>query len=218
MSRRPTLQAVPPEPDDTRTQALNDFVTATGSADFTRLIQRGRERDATYHMELTDGRTIKLGTIDTIWSQAELARTLAVTTGRVIRTIKPPKWRDLIAVLIMAATDIDDDPADNQLETTREWLRLYLARATPITRDQAATNRLPFTETDALHIHPEHFARFIRTEIGENIRLKDIRSQLHDAGYRARKITFNRDGNRDQRTSAIYFAGPGPDDTPECSE
>lgn len=191
---------------DLRREAIDGFVAATGAPPFERLVQRGRERDsATYVMELTDGRHIKLGGIDRLWSQAELSKTLAVVTNKVLKRLKTGDWQDMMALLIGAATDVDERPEETRAAQIREWIDMYLPATPNVDRDQAATKRLPFLEDDRLHIHPQELAQFIRRELGEIVSLADVRGMLVDAGYEPLKIGFNRNGERARRTTAIYY-------------
>lgn len=191
-------------PNGDTAKALNAFQKLTGCPAFTRIVQRGRDRDlATYSLELADGRTITIGTVDKLWSPDQFGKAVFVATQIAIKRVKLADWQNALAAL----ADIIETQTDG--EAIADWLARYLPRSNSLAdREAAVPAREPFTEDGRLHVHPDHFAGFIRREVGEQIRLKDVRALLEELGYQSVKINYSPDGTRTARTSARYMREP----------
>lgn len=188
-----------------REQALAAFVQATAGPDITHITQRGRDQDARFTITLRDGRDIHIGTIDTLWSQAKLARALAVTTGTVIQPLKPAEWRTAIAALIHHAVQVHETPDETGQAILRDWIAAYAANAAE-TRDDSAILKEPFTHDGHLHIYAQGLARYIRRESGDKVNLADLYATLADLGFHRAKINVR--SSAGTRSSVSYYRGP----------
>lgn len=190
---------------DQRDLAINAFVQATAGPDITRITQRGRDQDARFTFTLRDGRTIHIGTIDTLFSQAKLARALAVTTGTVIEPLKPAEWRQCIAALIHYAVEVHETPDETGQAILRDWIAAYAANAAE-TRDDSAILKEPFTHDGHIHIYAQGLARYIRRESGDKVNLSDLYATLADLGFTRTKINIK--ASAGARSSVSYYRGP----------
>lgn len=194
--------------DDDRERAVRGFAIATGCPPIRRLLQRGLERDdAVLFLELDDGRTVKLGSIDRLWSQTEFHKTVSVAVIAPLALVKADSWRTLVAALLAHGRDVEEHGGSDR-ETVEEWLRLYLSRSSVATRDQAAGGREPFVEDGDQHISADHFARFVRMQVGEQVKRRDLQHMLEAAGFTSTQVAYYRDEKRTQRAVARYMRGP----------
>lgn len=200
--------------DDPQTETLAAFAIACGLPDIARITQRGREPDtARYTIEFTDGRSVRVGTIKTLWSRVELSKALAVTIQRVIAPMKPAEWNEVVGALIMHGIDVEETPDESFQDTVREWLSRYADRATNgngNSHQEAASIRAPFIRDGELHVSATEFAKYVRREYSESsIKLPELRQALSDLGYAATHISFDRGrGATKTRSSASYYRGP----------
>jgi len=187
-----------------REKIIQAFCELAGCPRFTRLIRRGHDRElATYYLQLADGRLVTIGSVDKLWSPTEFGKAVFAATDIVIKRLTLDKWQNAIGAL---ATTIETQADD---EAISDWVSRYLPTTNSrADRDTAAAAREPFIEDGRQHIHPEHFATFIRREVGEQIRLKDVRALLEELGYQPVKVNYSPDGTRSSRTSARYMRGP----------
>lgn len=205
-----------------RATVIHEMRTETKlDAKFRRVVQRGRDPEtAEFLLELDDGRLVKLGTFDGLWSQARFAKALAVATGYVPETLKPGDWRKHLAALLAHATDIED--VEDVAGEAEDVISLYLRHkgehvpddgtdVSPEVRANAADQLAAFRFEGDLHIHPQDLANFVRRVLGEQgFKLSQARTILRDAGYTPVRVTFDRAGDRSQRTTARYYAGKEP--------
>jgi hypothetical protein len=194
--------------DELRAEVTDNFCELTGLPEIERLVQRGRDpATARFTMHLTDGNRVTVGTIETLWSQAKLAKVMAVTTGRIVRACKPADWRNAIGALIMHATDVEEAPEEALSDRTLDWLEQYLAGAATADRDGAVDRREPFTDSGDVWVHVEHFARWLRREYSEQVAVSDLRLALVDLGFTSDRVQYNANGSgaTRKRTTARYF-------------
>jgi hypothetical protein len=192
-----------------RADTLEAFAELTKIEDINRVVQRGRDpQTARYTFEFTDGREIRIGTINTLWSQTELGKVFAVTIGQVILPCKPNDWRTAIAALIAHATDVIETPDETYEATVLDWLKRYAAHATT-DRDGAATNGAPYIDDARLHVSASDLARYVRREYSEQVKLHELRQALADLGFERVTIHYVR-GTTDNpvRSSTSYYQAP----------
>lgn len=209
----------PPTPGQLRAGALQAFNQETGLHDLTGIGQRGRDPDtARFTLHFAGGVDVRIGTITTLWSQAELAKVLAVAIGRVPLAVKPADWRAIIGLLVAHVVDVDEAPDEAFEASVRDWLARYAERAVNGNTDhtEAAALRAPFTKlTEAgeneLYVSATEFATAIRRQWDPHIKNNEIRTALSDIGYQVTHISYyhGHNGNK-TRSSASYFHGPHP--------
>jgi hypothetical protein len=195
--------------DDMRNDALHAFAEVIGLPQLDRVIQRGRDpQTARFSFILDGGTEIRIGTIDTLWSQAQLCKVLAVTAGVVPLPCKPNDWRTSIGGLVRHAVDVHETPDETFEETVRDWVKTYAQRATT---DQAGAvpRREPFTRDNELYLTASSFAKYVRREYSELLRLPDLRQALADLGFHTTPISYDRpSGNGRDRSSVSYYHAP----------
>lgn len=194
-----------------RQEALDLFAHYTGIEGLIRLVQRGRDPlTARFVFEMSDGARVRVGSIDKLWSQAEIGKSLAVAIGRVPLPVKTSEWRQLVAVLVRHATDIEEAPDQALADRLLDWLDQYITGAATTDRDGAVQRREPFVEDGDLWVHAGHLARWVRREYSEQVSDVDVRGALADLGFAAARVTFNETGTGKtrKRTTARYRRGP----------
>lgn len=194
---------------DTKSIALGAFADLLHLPPLAGLAQRGRDPEtARYTLALQDGRTVRIGTIKILWSQAELARVLAVTLGIVPPSIKADDWRNAIAALIRHVVDVEETPGETFEDAVREWAIAYGHQATT-DRDGAARRGDPFHDDGDIHLTAGGLARYIRREYSEQVRLADLRQALVDVGFERITIRYDRNpkgtGDERKRSSTSYY-------------
>jgi hypothetical protein len=192
---------------DDREEVLARFSRATGIPSLTRVTQRGRDLDtARYTLHLDDGRQIRIGTLDRLWSRTEMAKLMLATCGIIVTRCKAADWQDAISVLIARGVDVEEITGEAFEDSVREWLDSYLATHPPSQdRAGAATQQLPFTEGDQVHVAASHLAKYIRREYSENVQLRPLREALSDLGLQRQTIYYEKRSGK--RTSASYYVG-----------
>lgn len=195
---------------DPRTETLHDFADLTGLDEIRGLIQRGREDGtATFHFHFTDGRTVRVGGADTLYSQTKLNRVFAVSLGTPLRPMKPADFRGGVDALIRFATDVHETPDEGLAAQVRNWLDLYIDDAASTDRDGAAAQREPFTDNKTLYVSADHLARWIRRQYSEQVKTSDVRQALAEIGFAVTKVSYDRGPrNNRRRTSASYYSAP----------
>lgn len=207
----------PADPEAQRAATLAAFQALTGLHDLQTVTQRGRDPEtARFTLHFAGDTTIRIGTIKVLWSQAELAKVLAVAIGRVPFAVKPNDWKAAIGALFADVVDVEETPDEAFEDTVREWLGRYADRATNGNSDhaEAAAARAPFIKSDdhgrpELYIAATELAKYIRREYSETVRLPELRQALADLGYRTAHVSFDRGrGATRRRSSASYYVGP----------
>jgi hypothetical protein len=197
--------------DELRTEVTDAFCTLTGLPDIDHVAQRGRDpATARFTLHLTDGARVPVGTIETLWSQAKLAKVMAVITGRIVKPCKPTDWRNAIGALIMHATEVHETPEELLDARARDWLAQYLAGAATTDRDGAAGRREPFTDNGDIWVHADHFARWLRREYSEQVPVADVRLAPTEISFVADRVQYNSSGSGKERrrTTARYYRAP----------
>lgn len=192
---------------DERQDTLNDFATLTGFEGIKRLTQRGRDRaNARYTVELHDGQQIRIGTIDTLWSQAELGKVALVTLGISLTPVKNSDWRAVIGALIVQATDVEEADDERYEETVREWLAGYAAKATA-DRNGAAATGAPFHDNGDTYITANELAKYVRRNYSETVKLVELRQALKDLGFERATVNYEKPGRNGHRarSSTSYY-------------
>lgn len=173
-----------------------------------RLVQRGRDPEvARYTLEFADGRAVRIGTIKILWSQAELAKVLAVSIGCVPAPVRNEDWRNGIRALILHCTDVEETPGETFEATVLEWVRAYSSRASS-DREGAAPNGEPFNDSGSgkLYITAGNLARYVRREYNEPVKLYDLRQALRDNGFEQATVHWERNvGRGKKRSSTSYY-------------
>jgi hypothetical protein len=121
---------------------------------------------------------------------------------------KPNDWRTSIGGLVRHAVDVHETPDETFEETVRDWVKTYAQRATT---DQAGAvpRREPFTRDNELYLTASSFAKYVRREYSELLRLPDLRQALADLGFHTTPISYDRpSGNGRDRSSVSYYHAP----------
>lgn len=199
----PHLQPVP-DPDKRRL-ALDLFAQLAELPRVERFVQRGREPEsARYTMEMADGRSVRVGTIKVLWSQAEMGKVLAVTIGCVPPPIEAKDWRKVISAIINHAVDVDEAPGETFADTVRDWLGDYTQHANSTDINACAAAGKPYVDDDWLHINATRFAVFIRQRYNTAVKDRELREALTDLGFERRTVHYTRSGKRS--TTSFYVA------------
>lgn len=176
-----------------------------------RLVQRGRDPvEARYTLHLADGRTVRIGTIKVLWSQAELSKVLAVALGIVPFQVDAKDWRAAIRALINHCTDVEETPGETFEATVLEWVRAYTTRASS-DREGAPPAGDPFTDGGKLYITASALAKFVRREYGEQVKLYDLRVALRDNGFEQETVHYTKNTagrGAAKRSSTSYYMAP----------
>lgn len=194
---------------DLRRQMLDQFAVRTGLPAIQRVVQHGTEPGtARYTFEFADGREVRVGGIDILWSRASLSKVLAVTIQTVVAPLKPADWMEAVGGLVQHAVDVEERPGETFQDAVEEWLAVYLNRATS-DKDGAASMRAPFVSDNEAHLHAETFAKHIRREYSEQIRLPELRQALVDLGFERTTVHYQtRAGTTTKRSTASYYRAP----------
>jgi hypothetical protein len=193
--------------NEPRDEALARFCHVAGIPQLTAITQRGRDPEtARFTFHFADGQQVRIGTIKTLWSQAELAKVLAVTVGCVPEPVKAADWRTVLAVLIRDAVNIEEVTGEDFQDSVREWLERYLAgHGLEADHQGAAAHGLPHIHEGELYVTASHLAKYIRREYSENVTLVQLRTALTDLGLQRQTVMFNKAG---KRSSTSYYVGP----------
>jgi hypothetical protein len=197
---------------DVRHQALeafNDIIGVDGTNRIIRIVQRGRDpQTARFTFTLADGRDIRIGTIDTLWSQIQLGKVVAVTMSASLIPVEPKDWRIAIAMIVRHAIDVTEPDGENYEDTVLDWLTRYTPYATT-DRDGAASSGSPFLEAGEIWISATNFAKHIRREYTEQVKLPELRQALADLGFTRKTINYVRGaGHTSTRSTASYYHAP----------
>jgi hypothetical protein len=195
-------------------EAFNDIIGVEANNRIASIVQRGRDpQSARFTFTLTDGRVIRIGTIDILWSQPQLGKVVAVTMSASLIPVEPKDWRIAIAMLVRHVIEVEETPGETLEDTVADWLQRYAGHAST-DRDGAATTGAPFIHDGYLHINASDFAKYIRREYTEQIKLGDLRQALADLHYERCAINYVRGtGNNAKRSSTSYYRAPHTDGT-----
>lgn len=204
----------PDDPDAARAATLAAFNSLTGLHDLERITQRGRDPEtARYTLHLAGDRQVRIGTIKVLWSQAELAKVLAVAIARVPQAVAAKDWRGVIGAVVSDVVEVEETPDEAFEDTVADWLGRYADRATN-DHQEAAAHRQPFIRDGELYISATDFAQAIRRQWDPGVKLPELRQALADLGYRTTHVSFERGrGKHKTRSSASYYHGPHPAET-----
>jgi hypothetical protein len=196
--------------------AFNELIGVEGPNRITAIGQRGRDpQTARFTFTLGDGRTIRIGTIDTLWSQPQLGKVVAVTMSASLIPVEPKDWRISIAMLVRHVIEVEETPGESLEDAVSDWLGRYMGIAST-DPDGAAATGAPFIEDAYLHVNASDLARYIRREYTEQIRLNDLRQALADLGYERVTINYVRgEGKNRRRSSTSYYRAPIEKDSAE---
>lgn len=198
----PKLRAVP-SPTKKRL-ALDLLSTRAEIGKIERIVQRGREPEtARYTIEMADGRTVRVGTIRVLSSQAEMGKVLAVTIGCMPPPIEAKDWRLLVTAIVNHALEVDEAPGETFADTVRDWLADYAKDAGTDANGCCATRR-PFVDDGWLHIHVADLARSIRRQYSASVKEGELRVALADLGFE--RVTMNYTRGQKRSTTSYYRA------------
>lgn len=192
-----------------RAEAVELFNIVSG-LQVRRLVQRGRDPEtARLTLEMSDGTIVKVGTFEKLLSRAQFDRVVAATVGQLTSPCTPAEWKGAVARLVRYATDVTETPDETLASRVDDWLDQYAAEARS-DRDGAAKRREPFLD-ETLHVHAEHFTRWLKREYSEQIPAIDVRGALADLGYEPVRIqwtTTTGRGKTKTRKQARYMRAP----------
>lgn len=190
---------------DKREEALAIFRDATGLEELQGVIQEGRNPDtAVYTLDFGPGQRVRLGNVDTLWSQATFAKRL-LPAGYGPESVKASEWRPIIQSLVLHAAEVRESPDDTYESTVLDWLRAYTSRASS-DRDGAAPNGEPFIDGDTLHVTATDLARYVRREYSETVKLAELRQGLRDLGFEQHTVRYRISaGKNSHRSSSTSY-------------
>lgn len=192
-----------------RQTAVQLFRDASGIP-VTRLVQRGRDPEtARLAIELEDGRLVKLGGAEQLISRARFDRITMVAVGKLTHPCTPAEWKQVVAMLVQHACDVEETEGEDLASRLEDWVDQY-ARDATVDRDGAIKHRAAFVDDGRVHVHAEHFTRWLKREYSETLAAADIRAGLAELGWEPVRFDYNAAGRgkRRQRTTARYFRGP----------
>lgn len=193
-------------PEDRRTLTA-EISRLLGIPGVTRFVQYGRDRaSARITMYLDDSRAVRLGPVDTLFSQSEFQKAILVGLGIMPTRQTTNEWRDLIGAIFVAGMDVEEDPDATTTGRVLEWLRAgYVDRAVP-KDDEVIQAREPYTAEDGIYVCVESLRKYVRLEHSDIIGSEELRAALRDLGAERVTVSFRRatGGN----TSASYYCIP----------
>lgn len=198
-----------------RDEALAAFSTLTGLPLLAGIEQHGREPEtARYVLRFADGRTVRIGRVDILFSRAKLNQVLAVAIQRTAEPCKPAEWADAVAAIVRHVVDVIERPGERFEDSVTDWLQSYVAHAgTDI--ESAAPMEAPFIADGHMHVHAGNFALFIRREYVERVDLSDLRRALVDLGYERSTVYYTHAKKRNSKSYYRYTAnGNSPTNEP----
>ena len=190
-------------PTDKRRAALDLFATLLELPAVERITQRGREADARFTIAFADGRVVHVGTVKTLWSQAQMAQVLGVAVGCVPPPIEAKDWRKMISALFNHAIEVDETPGETFCDTVRDWLTGYLQSAST-DRDGALAARKPFHADEEYGLALTDLTVHIRRNYSAPVKEAELRVALADLGFDLRRMHYSRRGRR--TTTSYYVA------------
>lgn len=191
---------------DHRTIALTVFAASTGFDKLARILQRGRDiQTARFSIQLADGRVVRVGNADTLWSYTKFSQVMAVALSAPLEYVKPSDWREIVNGLIAAATDVEEPTGETYEDTVTDWLRRY-AHGARSDKDGAAAQGSPFIDDGELYISANDFAKYVRRDYSEQVKITELRQALGDLGYERTTVMYSRPGGK--RSSTSYYRGP----------
>lgn len=195
MSAPEPLRAAPPL--DRRRKALDIFAGICGLPKIDRLVQRGEEAEtAEFSMILADGRRVRIGTIDTLWSHAQLCKVLIVATQRSIPPMKPTEWAKIRDKLI-EGVEVDKTGGERHADIVLEWLQAYAEQASN-DPEGAMVRREPFVLDGHLYVAVTGFATAARRRSGASVKEAEIRRALIELGFERQSMNCGRGAKRTQ--------------------
>lgn len=197
-----------PTKEEISTEVLRQFAAASGMPPIDRIVQEGTDAaTARYTIHFTGGPAVRIGTIDTLWSQAELSKVLIVAIQCPVAYCKPLEWTARIGVLARFVIEVREEAGETFEDAVAEWLDPYLSSATS-DKEGAAAGGMPFTEDDHLHVTATDLVRFIQREYGERVKRADIIRALRDLGFQRTKIDYATRGGGHSSKSYYRIAIP----------
>jgi len=193
-----------------RAETLERFARVARLPPIARVVQRGRDPEtARYTIHLTDGREVRVGNVEVLFSRAKLSKVLAVTIQKALAPIKAGDWADMINILVEAAVEVEETPGETYEETVRNWTRHYIDMGATSDRNGAAAQGSPFHDDGHVHLTADGLARYIRREYSEQVKLHELRTALRDLGFERVTIHYVRGGkNTEKRSSTSYYQAP----------
>jgi hypothetical protein len=193
-----------------RAIATGEFARMLDLDPITRLTQRGRDpQTAVYALEFSDGQVVRIGTIKVLWSQTEVHKVLAVALGKVPYSVEQRVWRKGIRAMVNFGCDIIETPGESFEDTVRDWVATY-AQGASTDRNGAAGAGMPFIEEGKLHVQAQNFAKYVRRELLEQVKLSELYQALRDIGFERCNVNYVREGRKMSlhRTTASYYRAP----------
>lgn len=194
-----------------RDRILELYAEITGLPRIARVAQRGRDPEtARYTFEFVDGRSVRIGSADVLWSQTRLGRLFGVTIGHVFPLIDRVDWHNAVAALVTHAVEVEEAPDQALTDHALDWLEQYLAGAGTSDADGAVDRREPFHSGEDVWVHAQHFARWLNREYSERIPTSELRTALVDLGFEPCRVQYNSNGTGKtrKRTTARYYRAP----------
>lgn len=194
-----------PADDQRRQRALHIFARFAGLPDLAAVRQRGRHPDqATFTLDLADGREIRVTSIKILRSQAQLGEVLNVTIGSGGPAATAKEWRQAIAVLFTSAITVEEVSGEAFADTVREWLAAYADRRATTDRDGAVAAADPYLDDDGrLNVHVDGFSLWLRGRYGEAPTRAELWAALADLGFERHTVGFRR--KDDRRSTKSYY-------------
>jgi hypothetical protein len=191
--------------DDQRERALGFVAKTLRLPDIHRLVQRGSDQQlARFALEFVDGRVVRFNSVDDLWSQAAFGKAISVVVHIVPPALDAKDWRGVVRALIESATDVVEVDGERFEDAVTEWLSTY-ADGAGSDRDGAAAMRAPFRDAGQLYVCASAFAKYVRREFSEAVKMQALYQALGDLGFERTTINYRVSG---KRSTTSYYRGP----------
>jgi hypothetical protein len=202
---------------------LAAFNERTTMPPLTRIIQHGRTVDsARFTLEFEDAPPLTVRNSEVLFSRVQMTKLIAVERHCGVLAIKQPEWMDMIVGLLGHATEIEEDPDEKLASSVEDWIAQYADSNATRDREGAARRRSPFIDprTHRLHINIDHFARWVKTMLVQQISTVELRLALIDLGWERAVVQYDAGSGSGQsatrkRTKTRYWREPHDSSEPE---
>ena len=161
-----------------------------------RWIQHGAE-NARYSLELSDGRTVRIGGVDQVLSADKFRNKVYEATGRLIPAMKRDTWDDVARCLSACKETVENAETTSGYQAML-WVGSYLSDH-PLVANQewqeAASNSQPFLKEGKIHVHAQELRKHMRVLQHETqINHTELCDALRVCGYVREDISFRHEG------------------------
>lgn len=171
-------------PKDTR-QGILDRLSNVLGVQVARWVQFGEE-DATYYLELVDGRSIRIGSAGSVLvNSMAMRRAIYESTRVAMKPIKGSAWHGVVESLA-SIVEIESQEEAGHIEAMQQTITSYLARRS-IYEEHAApmavARKMPFTEGGKVFVNMEDLRAWVMLHTREKITRSEVLTALKVLGW-----------------------------------